>query len=208
MTQGDHVLEKVVITINSVFVAILVAVAVWSVSFFVIHSARAHVRWVLLAAILGALVVVVILAVWKKFELASVNNALQLLFVGAGAGVGIAVGTIVIGCIPVNVSCLEQPASANPDEVVAYINDSICWYPSDDNYTVVFKQSNRYGAGNGGRISPIKNSAGTGEEVFVRVLKSGTYQKRTVDVPGGYYWYDIKCDNGHDVDPKVRVPPR
>lgn len=195
--------------LKNIIIAILLAVAVWSVSLLNrIYWVKTHILLALGLAILGALIIFAILAWKKKTELADANFALRMLLVAAGAAVGITIGTLVVTCIPVSVDCAPQTPTATPDEVTAYMSDSICWKPGNDNYTVTFKQSNVYGAGNGGRQSPIKKLSSNEQEVSVRVLAAGSPQIRIVDVSGDYYWYEIKCDNGHKVDPKVRVPPR
>jgi hypothetical protein len=192
---------------KNVILAILVAVAVWAVSFFLFHWTKIHVPLALLVAILGALLTVVILLATKKYELTGDHSTTGFGLVTIGSAIGIAASSLVVTCIHVNVSCSQQPAYATPDETTAYQFDSICWKPSNVNYTVEFKQSNVYGAGNGGRRSPVRKLASAEEEVFVTVLTSAS-QTRQVNVPWGYFWYDIKCVNGNHVDPKVRVPPR
>jgi hypothetical protein len=190
---------------RNILLAILVGVAVWSIAFLsrfwpmFFHPIR-----ILLACILGALVVLVIIFWSKKF----LSTASLLVLLALGSAISLLPFLILpTGCIQVRVTCSSQPPTANPDLVTAYTGDVICWFPSSIGYTVEFKEINLGDPQNPpGRRSPVRNSAGA-QEISIRVLTSAS-QSRTVDVAKGYYLYNITCDNGNHVDPKVRVPPR
>lgn len=188
--------------IKRIILAILLAVVVWAIAFYVGFWPRVHPSLSLVTSIVGAIAILVILLLSKKLTTQTV------LLVTIGSAIGLAIGSLVVtGPVQVRVDCSIQPPTANPDEAKANPGDVISWLPSSVGYTVEFKQSNINDPRNSGRRSPVKNLLGSGEEISIRVVTS-TSSSRTVDVQKGYFWYNITCDNGNHVDPKVKVPPQ
>jgi hypothetical protein len=186
--------------IRNIILTVLLGVVVWLIAFAAGFWPKFHPSLALVTSILGAFVVLVILFLAKK------TTVPHILLVVIGSAIGlVALSLIITGCRQVRITC-GNPPTANPDIVEAYQWDAICWLPTTVGYTVEFKSSNLGDPGNGGRRSPVRNLAGTGEEITIRVLTS-TSQSRTVDVQKGLFWYNIRCDNGNHVDPKVRIPP-
>lgn len=190
--------------IRNLVLSLLMAIVVWSISFLAFYWPKTHPLLSLQISILGALLVVIILVLAKHFGVVLSLN--RLLAVGLGAAIGLLVASIIIpaACKSVIVNCNNQPPIASPDEVGAYLGETICWQPTTVGYTVEFKQSNTTNPINNGRRSPVRNALG-GEEIYVTVTTA--VAGRIVNATG-YYYYNITCDNGNHVDPKVRIPPR